>query len=64
MEAGVKVAVTPLGRLLTDSAMADLNPFKLVADSLSCIDPPGARLTLVALGVRVKVGVKIVNEMA
>ena len=63
MEAGVKVAVTPFGRPLTDKARGKLNPFAIAVVNLTVTEAPGARLTLAAPGVRVKVGAKIVTLM-
>ena len=35
MSVGVKLAVIPFGTPLTDSAMADLNPFTLAVDTMT-----------------------------
>src|SRR5579862_2327465 len=56
MEPGAKVAVTPLGSPLTESATAELNPFTLAVVKVMGIDPPGATLAVVALEVSVMVG--------
>ena len=54
---GANVAVTPLGKPLTDNATCEWNPFNTAVDSVIGVEPPGATVTLVALGVSVKVGV-------
>jgi len=61
MLAGVKAAVTPFGSPVSDRAMADLNPFTGAVVSVIVFEPPAVTLTLVALGVSVKLGVKTVR---
>jgi hypothetical protein len=57
---GVKLAVTPLGAPLTDSVIAEVNPVPPAVVIVIVPDPLRATLTLVALGVNVKVA-KIVK---
>jgi hypothetical protein len=61
MLAGAKLAVTPLGSPLTDNATAHWNPFSPAVDSLIGVEPPGATVALVALGVSVKLGTTTVR---
>jgi len=56
MLVGRKLAVTPLGTPLTDIEMADLNPALAAVVKVIGIEPPGATLAVVAVGVRVKPG--------
>jgi len=51
---GARVAVTPLGRPLTDSATADWNPLSAAVDSLIAVAAPATTVAFVALGVSVK----------
>jgi hypothetical protein len=53
---GAKLAVTPAGNEFADNATCDWNPFHTVVDSWIEAEPPGARVALAALGVRVKLG--------
>jgi len=53
--AGAKLAETPVGAPLTDIVMVELKPVPLVVVKIIGIDPPGAMLALVAVGVSVKV---------
>ena len=52
--AGEKVAVTPLGRPLTEKVIAELNPLTTVVANANEADPPGATLALAGLMVMVK----------
>jgi hypothetical protein len=54
MLVGAKLAVTPLGRPLTDSAMAALKPAPPAVVTVMGIDPPRAIPALLALRERVK----------
>lgn len=54
--AGVKVAVTPLGRPVTDRATVDLKPFCAAVVKVTGMEPPAVTMILVPLGVSVKVG--------
>jgi hypothetical protein len=54
MLVGAKVAVTPLGSPITDSAMAELNPVPATVVRVMGIDPPRARLRVEALSDSVK----------
>lgn len=56
MVAGAKLAVTPLGSALTDNATADWNPFSATVESLIDVEPAGATVALVLLGLSVKLG--------
>jgi hypothetical protein len=56
MLAGASLAVTPFGVVLTDKAMAALNPFTRAVVRVIVFEPSGATLALVALGVSVKLG--------
>jgi len=56
MLAGASLAVTPFGVVLTDKAIADLNPFARAVVRVIVLEPPGATLALLALGVSVKLG--------
>ena len=51
---GENVAVTPAGIPLMDRATGALNPFTRAVVNVMGIDPPGARLALVALDDSVK----------
>jgi len=61
MLVGVKLAVTPLDNPLTDNATEALNPFTRAVVKMMCTELPRPKLTLVALGVSVKLGVKTVR---
>lgn len=63
MLAGERLAVTLSGAPVTDNAMAELNPLTTTVETVICINPPGATLTLVALGVSVreKLGARMVR---
>jgi hypothetical protein len=52
----LKLAVTPVGTPLTEKYTVELNPVPAVVVSVIGTDPAGARLTLAALDVRVKLG--------
>jgi len=54
MLVGAKLAVTPVGNPLIDKATAEVNPFTRAVVNVMGIEPPGATLALVALGVSVK----------
>lgn len=54
MLAGERLAVTLSGAPVTDNPMAELNPLTTTVETVICVDPPGATLTLVALGVSVR----------
>ena len=64
MLAGAKLAVTPLGRLLIDNAMAELNPFANAVVRVMWVEPLRATLALVGLGVKVNPGVGTVRLSA
>ncbi len=51
---GAKLPVTPVGSPLIDKATAEVNPFTRAVVNVAGIEPPGATLALVALGVSVK----------
>jgi len=53
---GAKLAVTPAGSPLTDSATADWNPLSAAADRLIAVEAPAVTVALVALGASVKLG--------
>jgi len=59
--AGAKLPVTPVGSPLIDKATAEVNPFTRAVVNVAGIEPPGATLRLVALGVSVKLGGKTVR---
>jgi hypothetical protein len=61
MLVGAKLAVTPLGAPLTDSVITELNPFAKAVVKVMGVEPPGATLALVTLGVKVKLGVNTVR---
>jgi hypothetical protein len=63
MVAGEKLAVTPLGRLLTDNAIAELNPFTVAVVKVIGVDPPGGKRTFVPLDFSVKLDGKTVRAM-
>jgi hypothetical protein len=63
MLAGEKVAVTPFGSPLTDSAIAALNPFTAAVETVIELNPPAVPVALVALGVSVKLGASTVNAI-
>lgn len=52
--AGVKVAVTPAGTPLMESATAELNPDPAVVVNVMGVDAPGVTVALVALAASVK----------
>lgn len=54
MPVGVKLAVTPPGSPLIDNATAEVNPLTRAVVRVIGVEPPGATLALVALGVSVK----------
>ena len=56
MLVGKKLAVTPAGCPLTDSATAELNPLAAVVVTVIGIEPPGLMLTLVPPSAIVKLG--------
>jgi hypothetical protein len=58
---GTKLAVTPLGSPLTDSAIVDLNPLIPAVDTVMGIAPPRASITFVLPRVSVKFGPTIVR---
>ena len=61
MLARENVAVTPVGRPLTDNATAELNPFSVAVVSVTGMEPPPATVALVAPVVRVKLGATTVR---
>ena len=61
MTAGAKVAVTPLGVPVSDSATAELNPLAPLVVSDTGIDPPGIRLTPLAPRATLSVGARTVK---
>ena len=58
---GAKLAVMPVGSPTTDIATAELNPFSRAVVNVMGIEPPGATLALVALGIKVKLGARMVR---
>lgn len=56
MLVGEKLAVTPAGKPLAESEIADLNPFTAAVVTVSLLGVPAVTVPLVALGVSVKVG--------
>ncbi len=58
---GAKVAVIPTGAPLTDSAIAELNPFTRAVVKVICAEPPRATVALVVLGDSVNPGVNTVR---
>lgn len=60
--AGAKLAVSPLGKPLTDKPTAALNPFTAPLDSVTALDPPCATLALPALLLKVKLGATTVTD--
>lgn len=56
MLVGEKLAVTPAGNPVTESAIADLNPLLTAVVIVIGAGVPGFKLALVALGVSVNVG--------
>jgi len=54
MLCGEMLPLTPAGSPVIDSQIAELKPFTLAVVKVTLVEPPGARLTVVALGVRVK----------
>lgn len=56
MLVGASVAVTPFGNPLTESVIADLNPFATAVDRVTGIDPPLATITFAPPSVSVNVG--------
>jgi len=56
MLAGEKLAVTPLGNVLTDNATAEVKPFCPELVNVTEVVRPGTTLALVALSVKVNVG--------
>jgi len=56
MLVGAKLPLTPVGSPLIDKATAALNPFTRAVVNVMGIEPPGATLAFVALGVSVKLG--------
>src|ERR1039457_5759450 len=63
MLAGAKVGVTPFVNPVNDNAIADLNPLSAAAETAIDVPRPIATVALVALVVRVKLGVTTVTEM-
>ena len=61
MLAGIKLAVTSGGKPLTDSAIADLNPFTVAVVIFTVLEPPGATVTLAVFDASVKLGVNTVR---
>ena len=59
MLAGAKVAVTPLGRVVTDNPMADLNPFSAVVETVIGPEPFRATVIFAALVSSERVGAAI-----
>jgi len=58
---GVNVAVTPFGNRLTDSAMADLNPFIAIAFNPIAVELPEVTVALAEFAVSAKVGTTTVT---
>lgn len=61
MLVGAKLAVTPEGSPLTDSATDELNPFNAAVETVTRAEPPAVTVALVALGVSVKLGTATVR---
>ena len=67
MLAGAKVAVTPLGIPVADSAIADLNPFSAAVETVTVVEPPAATVAraavVAALTVKEKLGAATVTAI-
>jgi hypothetical protein len=61
MLAGTKVAVTPLGRPLADSATADWKPPAAAVFNVIVVEPRAGTVALAALAVSVKLGTTTVR---
>lgn len=64
MLVGAKTAVTPLGKPVTESATAELNPLSTAVERVTEDEPPTATVELEALAVKLRLGWGTVNERA
>src|SRR6266568_407030 len=61
---GANFAVIPLGRPLTESAIADWNPFSVTEAIMIVLELPAAIVAFVALDVNVKAGLTTVTAIS